>query len=179
MKWRELLAAGAGQLNRIPKTLAITFAIGIAVIALAVAGVFYMQRGARMVLPGRVLKVRMAPLDENSSIAVIDFRVTNPADYTFMAKEVTAVLEDSSGNQTEGETSSELDAQRVFAGIPLLGEKYNQSLKERDQIPPHTTRDYMVASRFEVPEAKLTARKRFLVRIQEADGVVSEFAEQK
>lgn len=163
----------------ISKTLAITFAIGIAVIALAVAGVLFMQRGAHMVLPGKVLKVRTAPLDENSSIVVIDFRVTNPADYTFMAKSVKVVLEDAAGNQTEGETSSELDAQRVFAGIPLLGEKYNQSLKERDKIVPHTSRDFMVASRFEVPEPKLAARKRFLVRIEEVDGLVSELAEQK
>jgi hypothetical protein len=161
------------------KTLAITFAIGIVVIAVAVGGVFYMQRGAHMALPGKVLKVRTAPLDENSSIAVIDFRVTNPADYNFMTKSVTVVLEDASGNQTEGQTSSELDAQRVFSGIPLLGEKYNDSLKERDKIPPHATMDRMVAARFEVPESKLTSRKRFLVRILEVDGVTSEFAEQR
>ena len=163
----------------ISKTLAITFAIGIVVIALAITGVFYMQRGAHMVLPGKVLKVRTAPLDDNSSIAVIDFRVTNPADYAFMAKSVTAVLEEPSGNQIEGETSSEVDAQRLFAGIPLLGEKYNNSFKERDRIPPHSSRDFMVASRFEVPESKLAARKRFLVRIEEVDGVVSEIPEKK
>jgi hypothetical protein len=163
----------------ISKTLAITFAIGIAVIAVAVGGIFYMQRGAHMVLPGKVLKVRTAPLDENSSIAVLDFRVTNPADYTFMAKAVTVVLEDAAGSQTEGVTSSEMDAERVLAGIPLLGQQYNQSLKERDKIMPHATRDFMVAARFEVPEAKLEARKRFLVRILEVDGVVSEFVEQK
>jgi hypothetical protein len=163
----------------ITKTLAITFAVGIAVIALAVAGVFYMQRGAHMVLPGKVLKVRTAPLDENSSIAVIDFRVTNPADYTFMAKSVSVVLEESSGNQTEGQTSSEVDAQRLFAGIPLLGEKYNVSLKERDKVPPHDSLDRMVAARFEVPESQLSARKRFLVRILEVDGGGSEIAEKK
>jgi hypothetical protein len=138
-----------------------------------------MQRGAHMTLPGKILKVRTAPLDENSSIAVIDFRVTNPADYTFMAKSVTVVLEDPSGNQTEGQTASEIDAQRLFAGIPLLGEKYNDSLKERDKIPPHGTIDRMVAARFEVPESKLTSRKRFLLRVLEVDGASSEFAENK
>jgi len=163
----------------ISKTLAITFAIGIAVIAVAVGGIFYMQRGAHMVLPGRVLKVRTAPLDENSAIAVIDFRITNPADYTFMAKNVTVVLEDASGNQTEGQTSSELDAQRLFAGLPLLGEKFNESLKERDKVLPRASVDRMVAARFELPEAKLAARKRFLVRIEEVDGLVSELAEKK
>ncbi len=70
----------------ISKTLAITFAIGIAVIALAVSGVFYMQRGARIGVPGQVLKVRTAALDENCTIVVLDFRVTNPSDYTFEAR---------------------------------------------------------------------------------------------
>jgi hypothetical protein len=161
------------------KTLMIAFAIGIAVIAVAVGSVFYMQRGAHLALPGKILKVRTAPLDDNSSIAVIDFRVTNPSDYNFMAKSVTIVLEDSAGNQTEGQTSSELDAQRLFAGLPILGQKFNESLKQRDRVAPHETLDRMVAARFEVPESKLAARKRFLVRIEEVDGITSEFAEQK
>ena len=39
-----------------------------------------MQRGDRIELPGKILKVRTAPLDEDSSIAVIDFRITNPSE---------------------------------------------------------------------------------------------------
>ena len=161
------------------KTLVIAFAIGIAVIVVAVGSVFYMQRGAHLTLPGKILKVRTAPLDDNSSIAVIDFRVTNPSDYNFMTKSVTVVLEDPSGNKTDGQTSSEMDAQRLFAGLPILGEKYNESLKQRDKVAPHVTLDRMVAARFEVPESKLTGRKRFLVQVEEVDGMVSEFGEQK
>ena len=161
------------------KTLVIAFAIGIIVIAVAVGGIFYAQRGAHLTLPGKVLKVRTAPLADNSSVAVIDFRVTNPSDYNFMAKGVTVVLVDASGNQTEGQTASESDAQHLFAGVPLLGQKYNESLKERDKVAPHTAADRMVAARFEVPESTLQARKHFLVRVQEVDGMVAEFAEQK
>lgn len=157
----------------------IAFAIGIAVIAVAVGSVFYMQRGAHMTLPGKVLKVRTAPLADNSSVAVVDYRITNPSDYNFMAKSVTLVLVDAGGNQVEGQTASELDAQRLFSGVPLLGQKYNDSLKERDKIAPHTTVDRMAAARFEVPEAALQARKRFLIRIEEVDGMVSEFSDQK
>jgi hypothetical protein len=159
------------------KTLMITFAIGIAVIAVAVGGIFYMQRGAHLTLPGKVLKVRTAPLDDNSSAAVVDFRVTNPSDYNFMTKSVTLVLEEPNGNQIEGQTASEMDAERLISGIPLLGQKYNDSLKERDKVPAHDTVDRMVAARFEVPESKLTGRKRFIVRIQEVDGMVSEFSD--
>ena len=50
------------------------FGIGLVCIAVAVAGILYMQRGAHLELPAKILKVRTAPLDENSSVVVIDFR---------------------------------------------------------------------------------------------------------
>ena len=58
-------------------------------IAVAVGGILYMQRGAHMGVPGQILKVRTAPLDDNSSVAVIDFRFVNPADVVFVVHTVT------------------------------------------------------------------------------------------
>jgi hypothetical protein len=159
------------------RTLLVTFAIGIVIIAIAVAGVVYMQRGAHIELPGTILKVRTAPLDDQSAAAVIDFRVTNPSDYPFQVRSVTVVLESQSGAQTEGATASEMDAQRLMAGVPLLGEKYNPSLMVRERVPPRTTLDRMIAARFEVPDSQLQARKRFLVKIEEVDGLVQVLSE--
>ena len=51
------------------------FGIGLVVIALAIGGIFFVQRGDRIDLPGKLIKVRTAPLDEESSIAVIDLKV--------------------------------------------------------------------------------------------------------
>ena len=50
------------------------FGIGLVCIAVAVAGILFMQRGAHLALPAKVLKVRTAPLDENSSVVVIGRR---------------------------------------------------------------------------------------------------------
>jgi len=159
------------------RTLLVTFGIGIVVIAIAVAGIVYMQRGGHVELPGKILKVRTAALDEQSAAAVIDFRVTNPSDYPFQVRSVTVVLENQAGAQAEGATASELDAQRLMAGVPLLGDKYNPSLMVRERVPPHTTVDRMIAARFEFPDSQLQSRKRFLVRIEEVDGVVQELSE--
>ncbi|MGP8245767.1 MAG: hypothetical protein ACLQVN_14770 [Bryobacteraceae bacterium] len=159
------------------RTLAISLAIGLAVIALAVAGIFYMQRGSHIDLHGKFLKVRTAPLDEHASVVVIDYRIENPADFKFMAQAVTVIMEDKNGNGTEGQTASEPDARQLFANVPLLGEKYNESFKARDFVAPHATADRMVAARFEVPEAQLADRKRFVIRIDEVDGAVVEFGE--
>ena len=46
------------------KSFAAAFGVGLAIIALAVGGIFLMQRNDRIDLPGKILKVRTAPLDE-------------------------------------------------------------------------------------------------------------------
>jgi hypothetical protein len=156
---------------------AATFAIGIGIIAIVVVGILYMQRGARIGLSGTVLKVRTAPLDENSTIAVIDFRFANPANVPFWVRSVSLVMEDKDGSQYDGKVISETDAKRLFEAMPLLGEKFNETLVLRDKIPGHTSQDRMVAARFEAPEARINSRKRFLVRIEEVDGAISELSE--
>jgi hypothetical protein len=159
------------------KNFLIALGIGVVCIAIAVAGILFMQRGARVGVTGEVLKVRTAPLDENSTIVVLDFRVHNPSDYPFVARNVTAIYEDAAGNRTDGLTASEMDARHIFEGIPVLGEKYNQTFIERDKVAPRSQIDRMVAARFEMPEAKLQARKRFIVKIEEIDGQTFEIPE--
>jgi hypothetical protein len=138
-----------------------------------------MQRGAYIDLPGKVLKVRTAPLDEGSAVAVVDFRVSNPADYPFVVRTVNVAMEDNLGAESVGQTVSELDARQLFQAIPLLGQKFNDTLLMRDSVPPHNSWDRMVAARFEVPESKLEARKRLVVRIEEVDGKVFDLPETK
>jgi hypothetical protein len=157
----------------------VAFGIGLAVIAMVVGGILFMQRGARIGLAGSILKVRTAPLDEQSSIAVIDFRFANPANVQFWVRTVSVILEDKSGNQFEGKVVSEMDARRLFEVMPLLGQKFNETLLTRDKIPGHTSEDRMVAARFEAPERIIESRKRFLVRIEEVDGPITEIAEKE
>jgi hypothetical protein len=159
------------------KNFLMAFGIGVVCIAIGVWWVVHINQGAYVDLPGKVLKVRTAPLDEASAVAAIDFRVSNPADYPFVVRKVTVAMEDSAGAESEGQTVSELDARQLFQVIPLLGQKFNDTLLMRDSIPPHSSWDRMVAARFEVPQAKLEARKRLVVRIEEVDGKVFDLSE--
>jgi hypothetical protein len=154
--------------------LVVSFSVAVVIVLAVIAGVFYVQRGSHLVLQGNILKVRTAPLDENSSVLVADFRCSNAADFEFSVRNVTVVLEDAAGMRTEGATISEIDAQRLFHGIPLLGQKYNASLIVRDRVPAHATEDRMIAARFEMPEAALEKRKQLFIRIEQADGTISE-----
>jgi hypothetical protein len=156
---------------------AAAFAIGLAIIALAVGGIFFMQRGDKIELPGKILKVRTAALDDDSSIVVLDFRITNPSDVQFEVRSVTVEMEDTAGKNYLGSSVGEIDAQRLFEGLPVLGQKFNKTLLMRERIGAHASGDRMIAARFQAPVAMLDARKRFLLRIEEVDGKSFEYSE--
>jgi hypothetical protein len=150
---------------------------GVAVVAAVVVWVFYIQRGAHMELKGSIFKVRTLATDDHSSVALIDFRVTNVADYDWLVRSVDVSVTDGQGYVVDGSTISDVDAGRLFEYYPLLGQKYNSSLTLRTRIHPHETLDRMVGVRFEIPEAQLQARKNLTIRVTEVDGGVSEIAE--
>jgi hypothetical protein len=159
------------------KQLGIAFGIGAAVIAIAVIWIFYIQRGAHIELKGKVLKVRTQSLDENSSVAIVDFRFLNPADYPFVVRSVEISIAGKDGQSLPGQVVSEVDAKRLFEAFPVLGQKFNTSLLMRDKIAPHASEDRMIAARFEIPQQDLDARRNLTVRIEDVDGPISELAE--
>jgi hypothetical protein len=153
------------------------FGAGLVVIAIAVAWIFYIQRGAHIEPTGKILKVRTLSLDENSSVAVIDFRMVNSSDYGIVVREVAVTLEDTKGRTADGMVVSEMDAKRLFEYYPVLGQKYNDTLIIRDRVGPRQAVDRMIAARFEMPLAQLDARKKLAVRVEDVDGPMGELTE--
>jgi|SRR5262249_43754128 len=158
-------------------TFPVAIAIGLAVVALAIGGIFFIQRNDKIDLPGKILKVRTTELDNESAVAVIDFRVTNPSDVLFEVRTVTVDMEDANGKHYTGQVSSDTDAASLMKALPVLGEKYNKTLMVKERIGAHGSQDRMVAARFVAPAAVLDARKRLTVRIEEVDGKTFEYAD--
>ena len=155
----------------------IAFAAGLVAVVAMVFGILYMQRGAHIRLEGHIQKVRTAAMDDYSSVAVVDFRFANPADYPFVVRRVDVSIVDADGNQYDGATVSEVDAKRLFEFYKPLGQKFNDSLLMNDRISPRTTEDRMVAARFAVPERILQGRRSLSIRIEEVDGPVANLAQ--
>src|SRR4051794_17072914 len=122
----------------------IAFAVGVAVIALAVTGIMLNQRGSAIEFKARVLKARTAPLDENSTVAVLDIRLTNPSDLTLEILQVKLEMEDAKGTRVYGDVIGASDTKRVFEAVPVLGQQFLPTLSMRDRIPARSTKDYMV-----------------------------------
>lgn len=151
------------------KELLIGVGIGLVVLGLVASGVLWVNKGAHVVLEGTIQKERTLALDEAASFLVLDFRVTNPSDYPFVVREVTVSVDG-----VEGTVVADVDAKQLFDYYKAIGPKYNESLKARDRVGPKQTVDRMISARFEMPEAKLKARKQVVVRIEEVDGMVNE-----
>jgi hypothetical protein len=166
---------------------AVPFAIGLAVIAVLVGAIFYMQRGDKIDLPGKILKVRTAVLDDGkgdrgedhppTSIAIVDFRATNPSDIIFEVRTVGVKVTTAEGKEVEGQISSDTDAAAVMQALPVLGEKFNKTLSVKERIGAHASQDRMAAVRFVMPLDQLDARKNLTVRIEEVDGKIFEYSE--
>jgi hypothetical protein len=155
----------------------IAFSVGLAIIGLLVAGVMFMQRGSAIEFDAKILKVRTAPLDEASTVAVIDLRLTNPSDLLLQVRQVEVEMEDAKGNRTPGDVISEGDTKRVFEALPVLGTKFLDTLSMGQRVNAHSTRDYMVAARFAAPVGQVDARRRLVLRVEEIDGKSFEFLE--
>jgi hypothetical protein len=150
---------------------------GVAIVAALIGGFLFWTRGAHMELRGEILKVRTHGLSDGSSVAVVDFRFVNPADYQFVVRTVSMTFQGADGKTYEGMMVADADAARMMQAIPELGQKYNETLKTRDKFAPKSQEDRMVAARFETGHDVLSSRKTLKIQVEEVDGVVSEISE--
>ena len=147
------------------------------VVAAAVLGVLYWNRGAHLELEGSILKVRTLATDSLNSVVIIDFRFVNSADYPFVVRKVDVSMEEASGTVVYSVPVADVDAGRLFQYYPVLGQKYNPSLMMHNRIAPRQALDRMIAAAFALPEEKVRGRKTVRVRIEDVDGAVSELVE--
>lgn len=149
-------------------------ALGLAAVGAVIVFTLVGTKGAHLELQGRVLKVRTMPADEKSTIAVVDFRITNPSNVPFVVREAVIQIDQSNGQSLDGAPIAKVDMNRYFEYYKLIGPKYNEILTIPDTVAPHQTMDRMVAARLEIPETEFNARKALRISITEIDGALAE-----
>ena len=152
------------------KRILIFFGTGLVALAIAVVVILSANKGAHLELQGKIMKVRSGALGEGNSIAVMDFRVTNPSDLPFTVRNVEITLQPQHGEMVDGITVSKADLKQLFQYNRFLGDQYNDGLGLQDIIAPHATVDRMVAAHFEVSDEDLEKAKAVHVSIQDVNG---------
>lgn len=134
----------------------------------------YFTRGSHIRVEGAIQQYRTLAVEDYASLAFLDFRITNPADYPFVVKKVTVTITTEDGQRLTGENIAEIDARRIFEFYTSLGQKFNETLLARERIPPKATWDRMIGVRVEAPEAKIRQPREVRLRIDDVDGAFSE-----
>lgn len=145
--------------------------LGLAAVIAAIG--YWLNLGSQARLEVQWLKVRTIATGPDSSLAVFDLRIHNPSRVLFQVREVEAAVVDASGRATDGLVAAETDLDRALSYYPIEGPRHTPVLKFRERIRPGETVDRTVAASFSLPVEALQARRRFEVRIQDADGVVA------
>ena len=151
----------------------ITGLLGVLVVGAMVGGGLYLTRNSHLELKGEVLKVRSYSIDQDYTVAVIDFRVINPSNTQFVVKDVEVTLDTKEGKTLDGSVFSELDARRLFEYYKVLGVKFNPTLIVKDKLEAGSTADKMLAVRFTGADADIQNRKAIHITIHDVDGAVS------
>ncbi|HZU29022.1 MAG TPA: hypothetical protein VFA04_26085 [Bryobacteraceae bacterium] len=152
------------------KRLAIPLAVGVVIVAVVLVIILAGTKSNHLELNLRIMKARTGALDENSSAAVLDFRVHNTSDVPFMVGQVEVDAIRPDGSVKQGQVISRQDINLVLQYNRFLGNQYNPVLVMRDRVKPHEEFDRMVAARFDLSQNDLEASKALRLRIQDADG---------
>jgi len=142
-----------------------------------VALVLYKQQGARLVLAGEITNVRTLGMDEKSSVAIVDFKLTNRSQYPFVVGSTAMSLVDANGETHEGSMVSDGQTKDLFEAFPVMGKKLGGGLAIREKIAPGETRTVTLAARFEIPKGDADTRKSIKVTVTEIDGTVTELSQ--
>jgi hypothetical protein len=143
------------------------FGAGLAVVAVIIAFVFVAKRGDHLEPKGTILKERTIALNEETSLIVLDFRLVNDSNVSMTVSEIGITAELADG-PIQGRVLPKSDLIGTFGYFPLLGEKYNEAIAARDEVPPHTQVDRMVSATFGTPLSVLDARKKVTLRVEDA-----------
>lgn len=152
--------------------------LGLLIIAVLLGLVFVTNRGSQIRIEGTMEKVRLQQLAENSTLAVFDFRFSNPADYPFVVSDVTSTCTLKSGTEITGELVTDADVKPLFEYHALtLGAKFNESLIRKSRVAPKTIEDRMIAMTYPTSADTLATRMGCVLHIKDVDGAVSDILE--
>jgi hypothetical protein len=149
-------------------------AVGLVAVGVFVASVWNGTKGNHLDLTGKIVRVRTTALPD-STLVVVDFRVTNPSDVPLVIREVSLKLDRSKpgGKQEDplgGTEVSRSDVDTMFDSLPSLGPKYNDVLAPGETIAPGKTIDRMAEATFEVPKSVADSRKGVILHVEDVDG---------
>jgi len=153
--------------------------VGLVVVGIAVAAIWSGTKGNHLDLTGKIIKVRSVALNGESTLVVVDFRVTNPSDIPLIIREVSLHLERYKDEPLNGTEVSRGDVDGMFQAFPQIGVKYSDVLAPPETVAPGKTIDRMAEAYFDATEAAVEVRKAVVLHVEDVDGAGFDITEKK
>ena len=145
--------------------------------AFVLAALFYFaayDQAAR--IDGAITEVRTLAMDQNASVAIVDFEGANTSNILFVVDDREIIVVDENGIPYEGSTISAFDLKQLFKFFTGLGEMKNEPLLRSTKLAPGDRVQGVIAARFEISKDQIDARRELILRVTDVDGGVSEFS---
>jgi hypothetical protein len=147
------------------------------IVAVLLAIVLWGNRGAQVRLEGRILKTRLIPTDDAACLAVLEARINNPSNVTFVVKDVHFKVLLADGTTLDGDQVAQMDLDRVLGFLKIHGPRYNPVLKPKDSFTGSSQSDRTIVASFPRSAAAIERRKGFIIDVDDVDGAVTRLAE--
>ncbi len=158
------------------KTTLISLGLGVVAMTVFVALIVLVQRGASPRLEGQITAVRTLGMDASSSVAIVDFHVTNTSQHRMVIGSIEMSVVDSKGETKPGQVIAASDLHRLFDLFPAMGNKSGEPLIIKTKMASKASFTGMVAARFDLSKSDLDARKKITLSVADVDGPVSEIS---
>jgi hypothetical protein len=141
---------------------------------LLAGGLLFYNRDAVPRLDGKITQVRTLGMDQNSSVAIVNFDAVNGSDNLLILARRDLLVVDKSGIEHTGSTISVSDLKYLFQLYPALGGMGFEPLVDRVRVESGKPVRGILAARFDLPKDALDQRQAILFRIEDVDGKQSD-----
>ena len=151
--------------------------IAFAIVGVILIVILWGNRGSQLRLESRILKTRLIPAAETSTIAVLEVRLKNPSNVLFVVRDVRAKVVLADGTEVDGDPVAQMDLDHVLDALKIYGPRYNPVLKTKDSFAPAWQGDRTVVATFPRAAADIEKRKGFIISVEDVDGVTTRLDE--
>lgn len=152
-------------------------AIALLAVGAVALGALFLTRGPQARLAGEITQVRTLSVEENASVAFVNFRVENVTPHPFVAYDRRLEVIDAQGDRRIGRVVQSYDLQDLFKYFPEIGGMKDEPLLHEGKIESGETRGALIAARFEISKEMLDGRKQTRLRLVDGANRPTEIVE--
>jgi hypothetical protein len=141
---------------------------------LIAGGILLFNRDTAPRLDGRITQVRTLGMDQNSSVAIVNFDAVNGSNNLLIIGRRDLLVIDNNGIERAGSTISVSDLKYLFQLYPALGGMGFEPLVDRVRVEPGDPLRGILAARFDLAKHELDQRQAIIFRVEDVDGKQSD-----